>query len=26
MVIVGALLVFSPQTLIDNISLGVAPT
>ncbi len=26
MVIVGALLVFSPQTLVDNISLGVAPT
>ncbi|HVF78051.1 MAG TPA: amino acid permease, partial [Solirubrobacteraceae bacterium] len=26
MVIVGALLVFSPQTLIDNIQLGVAPT
>ena len=26
MVVVGALLVFSPQTLADNISLGVAPT
>ena len=26
MVIVGALLVFSPQTIADNISLGVAPT
>ena len=26
MVVVGALLVFSPQTLIDNISFGVAPT
>jgi APA family basic amino acid/polyamine antiporter len=26
MVIVGALLVFSPQTLIDNIHVGVAPT
>ncbi len=26
MVVVGALLVFSPQTLVDNISLGVAPT
>ena len=26
MVVVGALLVFSPQTLVDNIHLGVAPT
>jgi len=26
MVVVGALLVFSPQTLLDNIRLGVAPT
>ena len=26
MVVAGALLVFSPQTLVDNISLGVAPT
>ncbi len=26
MVVVGALLVFSPQTLVDNVSFGVAPT
>ena len=26
MVVVGALLVFSPQTLVDNVHLGVAPT